>query len=137
MHRNDTKSKMKQLPDPIHMVVRLGGVDSLLPAPASLISTILYLKVSFHSADIFTYAHLMSLFFCSSNHPHTVSLNSMGAFLSASSSAWQISVHGAGMLTSSVPPSANFEGWGVRPRAMHGHGMQSNSSSLFPSLCHP
>jgi hypothetical protein len=35
------------------MGVRLGGVDSLLPVPALLISTILRLRVSFSSADIF------------------------------------------------------------------------------------
>jgi hypothetical protein len=56
---------------------------------------------------IFWYAHSMPLFFCSLNRPYTVSLISMGAFLSTLSSTWLISVHGARMLISSASPSVN------------------------------
>ena len=80
-------------------------MDSSLPEPASLTFAILHLMVSFTLVDIFAYACSMSLFFCSSNHPCAVSLNLMYAFLSSSSSAWSVSVHGAGMLASSLTPA--------------------------------
>jgi hypothetical protein len=41
MHRNDTKKNMNQLLDVIYIRVRLSGVDSLSPATALLITTIL------------------------------------------------------------------------------------------------
>ncbi len=84
-HRNDTKNNMKQLLDLIYTGVSLGGMDSLLPVPALLISAILHLRIfssladitpallisailhlriSFSLADIFAYTCLMSLFFC-------------------------------------------------------------------------
>ena len=59
-------------------------MDSLSPAS---ISAILRLRISYFSSastDIFA----SSLFFCSSNCPYTVSLNSRGPFLSVSNSAW-------------------------------------------------
>ncbi len=55
---------MKQLIDHIYMGVRLGGMFFLSPAAALLISTILCLRVSFSSTDIFTYVCLTYLFFC-------------------------------------------------------------------------
>ena len=65
------------------------------------------LEVTFSSSDIFWYARSASLFCCAKKRPYEVSAISMGAFLSASSSVWSFSVHGAGILTSSDPPSAN------------------------------
>jgi hypothetical protein len=56
---------MKLLLDLIYyMGVRLSGVDSLSLAPASTISSILRLRVSFSLADVFAYTCSMSLFFC-------------------------------------------------------------------------
>ena len=108
MRRNDTKSNPKQLIDISYTGVGVGGGDSSsTPASASSISTIFFFRFSLSAADIFWYARSTSLFFCSSNQPYAVSHISIGASLSATSSAPSISVHGAGILASSATPSAN------------------------------
>ena len=106
--RNDKKCDLRLRCDVIYTGVGVGGGDSSsTPASASSISAIFILKISFSAADIFWYARSTSLFFCSSNQPYAVSHISIGASLSATSSASSISVHGAGILASSATPSAN------------------------------
>ncbi len=97
MHRNDVISDLRLLLNVIYTGVGVvgGGDSSSTPASASSISAIFFLKISFSAADIFWYARSTSLFFCSSNRQYAVSYISMGASLSAMSSASSISVHGA------------------------------------------
>ena len=65
----------------------------------------------------------------------------MGAFLSALSSIWSFSIHGVGILTSSVPPSANcscrMRLFATFPIFDIGTPFHQSSISNFLLVCHP
>lgn len=71
----------------------------------------LYLNASLLAGVIIWYTCVESLFCIAKHHPYKVLAILVGAVVSASSSTWSVSLHGAGMLSSSSPPPLSMICW--------------------------